>query len=310
MASGLLITGANGYLGSACVSKLASVSKGEVVAVWHARRERLLESPPAHIHYEQIDLTRRSEVEGLFKRWDIDTVIHTAALLPDNSTDYLHRATKSNIVATSNLMVCAAARGISRFIYCSSISIYGDTPLPATGWREDQAITPSSIYGWSKYCAEECLRILSAESELSAVSLRLAGIHGPGREGGVVFHVMRAALNGEPIVLTDAANPYQLLFLGDAVDGILSAAEARLGTPYRSINLASHTYPSLSALADRIIACCDSRSPISQGRVSAATPQVMDTSRMAAELGFSPSSSDSSLQAMRNWMIAGAAIHE
>jgi UDP-glucuronate 4-epimerase len=310
MRSRILITGANGYLGSACVSKLARVTTNEVVAVWHAKRDRLMEGQPSHVHYVLCDLTNRSDVEHLFRELEIDTVVHTAALLPESSSEYFHRATLSNIVATENLVDCAATFGCTRFVYCSSISIYGDTPLPDGGWKESQPVKPSSVYGWSKYTGEECVRIRSAEGGLSAVSLRLAGIHGPGRETGIVFHAMRAALANQPIELTAGETPFQFLFVGDAVQGILAAISVPLNNAYRPINVASHTYPGLSAVAEHIVGYCDSTSRVSAVAAPSSAPQIMNTRRMTEELGLSPASIDASLQEMRDWMTVSASAHE
>src|SRR6266516_3682365 len=178
MANRLLITGANGYLGSACVSRLAHLAKAEVVAVWHAKSDRLEPDLPSHIHYERCDLTNRLDVERLFDRWGITAVIHTAALLPDEAPEYLYRTIQANIVATTNLVDCAVDSGCSRFVYTSSISVYGDAPCPEGGWDEEQPVAPSSIYAWSKYAGEEILRLRCVGGGLSGTSLRLAGIHG------------------------------------------------------------------------------------------------------------------------------------
>jgi nucleoside-diphosphate-sugar epimerase len=306
MANRLLITGANGYLGSACLSELARQATHEVVAVWHAKSDRLDQPPPSHIQYEMCDLTSRPDVERLFKRWDIANVIHTAALLPDESPEYLYRTILANVVATTNLVDCAADSGCGRFVYSSSISVYGDAPCPEAGWDEDQPVAPSSIYAWSKHAAEEVLRLRCVEGRLSGTSLRLAGIHGQGRFGGVVFNAIRSALAGEPIVLNDGRNPFQLLFVDDGVAALLSALEVPEKSAYERINVASHTYPSLTALAEDIVTVCESASPVRVGRTGSTGRQIMNTNRMSECLRFSAVDPRSRLREIKKWLAIEA----
>ena len=181
MSGAILITGANGFFGSHCVERYSQEFDTKVIAIWQSNKDRLLVSPPANIHYVQCDLTDQQAVQALFSKWEVDRVFHAAALLPDGGPGYLHRAVSSNIVATANLVECAAKAGCRRFVYCSSISVYGSVPCPDSGWEEDIKVAPSCIYGWSKYAGEECLRIETSLNGLIGVSLRLAGIHGLGR---------------------------------------------------------------------------------------------------------------------------------
>jgi nucleoside-diphosphate-sugar epimerase len=300
MSGRILITGANGYLGAHCVERCASTSEREVVAVWHAGSDRLLATPPSNIHYERCDVTNQAEIDELFRRWKIDKVIHTAALPPDGQPGYIRRAVLSNILATANLVERAADSGCTRFVYCSSTSVYGAAPCPEGGWEEDGQVLPSSVYGWTKHAGEECVRLPSGLGGLTGVSLRLAGIHGRGRRGGVAFHMIRAALAGQPLIVNNPTNRFQLLFLDDAVDAVLLALEPPLPNSYHCFNVASHVFPSLIQMAESIIATCGSKSVIQIGTTGADMDQVMNTVRMRTSLGLAPDGIEPHLRQIRD----------
>src|SRR5262245_25503502 len=107
----ILITGANGYLGAQCIERCALSNAFDVVAVWHSATDRLLARPPAHIRYEQCDLTDPAAVDGLIRRSRVDVILHTAALLPETTAGYTRRAVLSNVLATANLSESAALLG-------------------------------------------------------------------------------------------------------------------------------------------------------------------------------------------------------
>lgn len=253
MSGAILITGANGFLGSHCVERYSQASETEVVAVWQSGNHRLLASPPRHINYVQCDLSDQIAVQALFNKWNIDRVFHAAALLPDGGAEFLRRAVRSNIVATANLVESAAKAGCKRFVYCSSISVYGSAPCPDNGWEEDGKAAPSCIYGWSKYAGEECLRLETSLNGLTGVSLRMAGIHGRGRYNGVVYNLMQAAADGKPLNINNSNNRFQLLLIEDAVELSVQALESVFHKPYSCFNAASHVFPSIRSMAEQII---------------------------------------------------------
>jgi nucleoside-diphosphate-sugar epimerase len=300
MSGPILITGANGYLGSHCVEKFARTSEREIVAAWHFGDDRLVAKPPSHVHYEQCDLTDRVQVGALFRRWKIEKVLHAAALLPDGGPDYLPRAVQSNIAATANLVQCAAEGGCAHFVYCSTISVYGRLPCPQAGWDEGDPVAPSTVYGWSKYAGEECVRLCGRTGGFSAVSVRLAGIHGRGRRGGVVFQMARAALSGQPLVVNNPTGRFQLLFLDDAVHAIHLAVENPMPESFGCINVASQVFPSLRQMGERIVHICGSKSEIQTGTTSADGDQVMNTGRMRRLLEFVPSDIEPHVRQIRH----------
>jgi nucleoside-diphosphate-sugar epimerase len=284
----ILITGASGYLGRQLVQRCAALSGLDVHAVWHAHPERLIPHPPRHVSYHCCDIADPGDVSRLFDERRIDCVIHAAALLDDGGPDYLSRAARANVAGTARLAECAAAAGTRRFVYCSSISVYGAARQADTGWTEDGGAVPTSVYGWSKFAGEECVGFACAASTMTAVSLRLAGIHGGDRTAGALYGFTTAALAGRPLTVNNAAAPFQLLFVEDAVESLLRAAEVSDVARTLRVNVASHVFPSMRAFAEGVVETAASHSSILEGGGDDRRGDVMDTTRMREVLGYVP----------------------
>jgi UDP-glucuronate 4-epimerase len=298
----ILITGANGYLGAACVARYARTAQREVVAVWHAACDRLSASPPAHVRYEQADLTDARAVDALIERSKPEVILHAAALLSDGAQNYMSRAVRANVLATANLCEAAARCAVARFVYCSSISVYGAASCPASGWDEDTAVRPASAYGASKHAGEECVRIQAEASTFSAVSLRLAGIHGRGRAGGVAYNMMRSAMSGEALIVSDPEHRFQLLFIEDAVQALALAAERPPAGAYQIVNVASHVFSSLRSMAESIVEACGSGSRIEVGTAGLGAGDVMNTARIGKLYEFEPDALERHMKALREFV--------
>lgn len=284
MSGAVLITGANGFLGRRCVEQFAKAGR-DVVAVWHTNDRHLGQAALSNVRYERCDLTDAEAVRSLFAKAPVESVLHAAAVLPDGEPGYLSRAALSNVVATASIAEAAVEAGCTRFAYCSSISVYdGLTPVDG-GWTEDVSIRPASAYAWSKYAGEECVRLSCAVAPLRAVALRLAGIHGSGRNGGCIFHMMRAAVRGEPLLVNNADQPFQFLFVDDAAAMIETALSETQAAGCERLNIASHDVATLRHLAQAIVSAANSHSEIRQGSVSAHGAPIMNLERMARRLG-------------------------
>lgn len=82
---------------------------------------------------------------------DIDTVIHVAASLYGNTEKLIH----DNVIATTNLVKFAEKKKVRRFLYISSVSVYGKVTEEL---KVDSDIVNPEIYGVTKYIAENLVK--------------------------------------------------------------------------------------------------------------------------------------------------------
>jgi UDP-glucuronate 4-epimerase len=279
----VLVTGANGLLGAQCVAALAKDSSYRILAVWHNGSERLYSHPPFNVEYVQCDIADTEAVRQLFAREHVDAVLHTAALLPDASPCYDARAVLVNVAATVNLAAAARDEGCTRFVYCSSVSVYGATTEVDLTFSEDFMPAPEDTYAWTKLAGEQYLQLCCADHAMRGICLRLSGLHGVGRKTGLLYNLVRNARVGAPIHISSAATPFQFLHLNDAVELILHA----LSTPiedisgYTIFNAASCIAPSLFDIATKAVLLSGKNSSIVIGETQSASRQIMNTERQA-----------------------------
>jgi UDP-glucose 4-epimerase len=125
------------------------------------------------------DLRSKDELSGLFNGHSIRAVIHLAGVLPSAFQSDLFDAAHVNISGSLELMRQAAEARVNRFVFASSMSVYGTaaTHRPLT---EDDPKVPDDPYGASKRVVELIGETLRNRTTLQFVSLRIARVVGPG----------------------------------------------------------------------------------------------------------------------------------
>jgi dihydroflavonol-4-reductase len=82
-----------------------------------------------------------------------------------------------NLDGTRHLLEAASVQRVERFVYCSTIGIYGHRAPGIT--REDSPLAPGNIYERTKVSAERLVREFAEQCGLPAVVLRPADVYGP-----------------------------------------------------------------------------------------------------------------------------------
>ncbi len=285
----LLVTGANGFLGARLIEQLIARGEVTITATYRRGKDRLPPPVDGNPVYLRCDLADGAEVVRLFAARPVSAVIHTAAALPGRDVEDLRAALRDNVAAQTNLVHQALAQRCRRFIYCSTISVYEGTASEGDGFSEGDAVHPSSVYGHSKYAAEQVLALaLGNQTSMTGASLRLAGVHGPGRDSGVVHRMLRAALDGRPLVVEEPRSRFRTLFVDDAVEAVLSALRAGAPGTSSCYNVAGKEIHTLEELATKVLAVSGSCSAIEVRDNGRMRNQVMDITRIESELGFRP----------------------
>ena len=152
----VLVTGGAGYIGNIVVRRL--LAKGYKVKVidYLVFGESPILDIKDKIEFIKGDIRKmKSSVLD-----DIDAVIHLAGFSTEPTSQYDPRLTDLiNHIATETLAKMARSKGIKRFIYASSCSVYFslNTPLVPPLYNEEDTINPISCYSLTKRCAEQVL---------------------------------------------------------------------------------------------------------------------------------------------------------
>jgi UDP-glucuronate 4-epimerase len=133
---------------------------------------------------------------------------------------------RNNVQATQHLLEAARGTSLTRFVYASSSSVYGEAEqMPTT---EDLVPRPFSPYGMTKLSAEHLTQLYWHNYQVPTVALRYFSVYGPRQRPDMAFRIFcSAALRDEPIeVYGDGRQTRDFTFVGDIVAATRAAAEA------------------------------------------------------------------------------------
>lgn len=157
---------------------------------------------------------------------DVAVVVHCAArvhVMDESAADPLAEFRRVNVEGTRALARQAAAAGVRRFIFLSSIKVNGEVTQGRPLTPFDQP-APDDPYGVSKLEAEEALRQISAETGMEIVIIRPVLVYGPGVKGN--FRSMLSWLaKGMPLPLGAIHNQRSLVSLDNLVSLIVTCLE-------------------------------------------------------------------------------------
>lgn len=205
-----LVTGANGFVGRALVESLAVESIGTIGAV---------RAHPAAGQVSVGDIGPYTDWGSVLR--GCDGVVHLAArvhVMQDHSHDPLAAFRAVNVAGTLNLARQAAASGVHRFVFLSSVKVNGES----TGNRsfsETDIPVPEDAYGISKWEAEQGLWEIAEETGMEVIILRPPLIYGPGVKANFL-KLMQLVDRGIPLPLASIDNRRSLIYLGNLVDAI------------------------------------------------------------------------------------------
>ena len=206
----VLITGASGFVGAALRRRLAGDPR------WTVRASS--RTPPSRSE-AGVEWITSSEL-GPTANWqslleDVDVVVHLAARVhvmnaAGASEEPYQRV---NVDGTRRLAQQAAASGVKRLVFLSSVKAHGE----AGHLTEESAMAPLDAYGISKRDAEAALHEVATRTNLEVVIIRSPLVHGPGVKAN--FQSLAAAVRkGRPLPLASVTNRRSLVGVDNLAD--------------------------------------------------------------------------------------------
>ncbi len=174
---------------------------------------------------------------------DVDFVLHQAAWgsVPRSIEMPLHYE-EINIRGTLNMMEAARQKGIKKFVYASSSSVYGDEPnLPKQEGREGNLLSP---YALSKMVNEEYGRLYTKLYGLDTYGLRYFNVFGKrqdpnGPYAAVIPKFIKQLCTGErPTIYGDGKQSRDFTYIENVIEANLKACKAPSSVAGESFNIA------------------------------------------------------------------------
>jgi nucleoside-diphosphate-sugar epimerase len=217
----IVVVGGAGFVGSHIVDRLLGEPVREIVVL-----DNFVRGTRANIASALRD-PRVRLVEGSITDLPVlqrtldgaDGVFLLAALWLFECVHEPRAALEVNVVGTYNVIETAQAAGVTRIVYSSSASVYGDAVV--TPMTEDHPFNNRTMYGATKIAGEQFLRAFHERQKLDYVGLRYMNVYGPrmdykGTYVSVIMKVLDRIDRGEPpIIFGDGSQSYDFVHVDD-----------------------------------------------------------------------------------------------
>ena len=216
----VLVTGANGFIGSAVCAELRKRGLPFRAAV-----------RSADSGMQDAEVVVVGGIDGKTD-WtaalrDVDVVIHLAArvhVMHETTGDPLQEFLRVNLHGTENLARQAARAGVRRLVYASSVKVNGERTLGTQAYTEADAPAREDPYGISKLEAELALHRVARDTGMEIVIVRPPLVYGPGVKGNFIS-LLSVIARGVPLPLASVRNARSMLYVGNLVDALIVCAQ-------------------------------------------------------------------------------------
>jgi len=213
-----LVTGAGGFVGQALCAEL--LRRGHALRGAVRGQTNSLQIPVTAVGEIGPDTDWSEALHG------VETVIHLAArvhVMKDVAADPLTEFRRVNTAGTEHLARCAAASGVRRLVYASSIKVNGEETRAGKKFTAAEAPAPQDPYGVSKWEAEQALHRVAEETGLEVVIVRPPLVYAPGVKGNFA-QMLGVVAKGVPLPLASVHNQRSMVYLGNLVDALIACA--------------------------------------------------------------------------------------
>ena len=297
----ILVTGGAGFIGSHLAERL--LGRGDRVVVLdnlndyydprikQRNLEAALKSPA--FTFVKGDILDGPLLDRVFGGTAFDVIVHLAAragVRPSLEQPLLYE--QVNGLGTLNLLEQARQRGIKRFVFASSSSVYGN--VKTIPFREDARVDrPVSPYAATKAAGELYCHNYFHLYGISATALRFFTAYGPRQRPDMAIHKFTALIDqGKPVpFFGDGSTERDYTYCADIVDGVVAAVDRDLG--FEIINLGESRTTKLAELVSLIEDALGRKAklkkmPMQPGDVLMTCADVSKARRL---LGYNPTTS-------------------
>ncbi len=227
----VLVTGANGFVGSAICRRLIDMDK-TVVGLIRDRNYKSRRDILDNISVIYGDLRDADVVRYAVSKYEIDTIFHIGAItILKMATSDPRSCWQTNVMGTVNVLEAARECGhVTKVVVASSDKAYGvHEDLP---YMEDFALLASDPYSTSKACTDLIAQSYAYTYGLDVSIIRSGNIFGPGdlNKSRIIPGSILRMLEGERPVIYKGVGNYkrEFMYIDDVVDAYMSVQDRGL----------------------------------------------------------------------------------
>ncbi len=282
--SGVLVTGAGGFIGLPVLERLASAGE-EVHAL--SRRER----PPKvlGVCWHQVDLADHTAVDRLIGELTPERLVHLAWCTEHGR---LWRAPENVLWVQRSLQLLHAfvRSGGRRLLVLGTCAEYDWSAVAGPLVESGSPLAPATLYGAAK---DALRRVAGAYAEQEGVELawgRLFFLYGPREDPGrLVPSVIRSLLAEQAIAIGSGERVRDFMHVEDVAAGVVALLDSPV---VGAVNIASGAGVTVSDMVDRIVQLIGHPELVRRGalpdRPGEPRSLVADVARLRDEVGFHP----------------------
>lgn len=255
----ILVTGGAGFIGSNLAESLLSLGASvNVLDNLETGNTRNIEGFSDHPHFHFLNGDIRSYDDCLKAMDGIDLISHQAALgsVP-RSVEFPQAAHAANATGFLNIIQAAKEKGIKRFVYASSSSVYGDSTVsPKTIGSEGNLLSP---YAVTKSLNELYAGVYNRLHGMETIGLRYFNIFGPKQDPNGVYAAaipkfIDKLIKGEEIIIHgDGEQTRDFTYIKNAVKANIAALSTTEATAFGNVfNVACGRYLSLNEVVESL----------------------------------------------------------
>jgi nucleoside-diphosphate-sugar epimerase len=230
----VLVTGANGFIGSRLCALLAASGYAIRILCRETSDLSLLRDIP---YSKSIgDVTRPESLDRAVS--GVDYIIHSAGLIKAKNEEAFFKVNQHGTLAMANA-VKNCNLTLKKFVLVSSVAAAG--PASGTPRKEDDPPQPLTTYGRSKLASEEALEPFYDLFPITVV--RPPAVYGPGDKA--ILSLFSVVNKGLRPYMGGGRNRVQMVYVDDLTRGIKAAMESNrsAGQSYFIAESQSHTVP-------------------------------------------------------------------
>ena len=223
----VLVTGSAGFMGSHLVDAL--IDQGHTVYGLDNLSGGYMDnvSEKAKKNFYKCDLRRKDVTTFVMRIARPQVVYHLAAWAHEGLSQFTPSLIiENNINASMNLLVATIKQKVKRFVFTSSMAVYGDQKVP---FAETMNRKPADVYGVTKAGFETMLEVMAEVHGFEHVIIRPHNVYGPRQNladpyRNVVAIFMNRLLKDKPyFIYGDGEQRRSFSYIGDVTKAILEA---------------------------------------------------------------------------------------
>lgn len=229
----ILLTGANGQIGTALTKALRQVYGRENVIATDITEPKFDNSP-----FDFIDILNKTRLREYLGDYKVTEIYHLAAILSANGENNPKKTWQVNMNGLLSLLDASVDLKINKVFFPSTIAIYGPT-TPRVTTPQNASFEPTTVYGMSKLSGELWCNYYNKRYGLDTRSLRYPGIIGydsipSGGTTDYAVEMFHAALADQPYeCFLKADTKLPMMYMPDAIKATLQL----MGVPSEDIKV-------------------------------------------------------------------------